>query len=253
MNINDIGLTALSWIKKLRGESVDIDALKLENQASMTHEIWGDLLKQHVTEAGQVNYEGFLKDSTALQNYLAALSTHPPGNNWSEQEQLVYWINAYNAFTVKLILDHYPVKSIKDISKGLPMVSSPWDLKFFKIGEVDFDLNTIEHEILRKQFLEPRIHFAINCASVSCPKLRNEAFNVEDLERQLEEQAKGFINNPSKNLIAAKELKLSRIFDWFKSDFEKQKPVLDYIGQYNSSMNKSNPVEYLEYNWSLNN
>jgi len=218
----------------------------------MQHDNWTTLLQKHVTEGGQVNYKGFVQDSTLLQQYLDDLSQHPPGDNWAEQEKLAYWINAYNAFTVKLIVDNYPLKSIKDISEGMAMIDSPWDIKFFKIGDTDFDLNTIEHEILRKDFEEPRIHFAINCASFSCPKLRNEAFIPSKLEAQLEEQATEFINNPDKNMINEQVTKLSKIFDWFQSDFSKKTDLLTFIQKYKSTLNKSNKVEHIVYDWALN-
>jgi len=187
-----------------------------------------------------------------LEKYLDTLTENPVGKNWSEAEQMAYWINAYNAFTVKLIVDYYPLKSIKDIGDGLPMISSPWDIKFFKIGKTDFDLNTIEHEILRKQFAESRIHFAINCASFSCPKLRNEAFVAERLEEQLENQAQSFIKNLDKNIINEKETKLSKIFNWFESDFTKQESIASFIKKRHDSFDEQNEVKYLEYIWTLN-
>ena len=252
MNLNDIGLNVLGWVKNIKGESVDLGAINSANTLTMEHREWTNLLQQHVTEKGLVNYLGFIQDSVLLQKYLDELGTHIPGKNWTEREQLAYWINAYNAFTVKLILDNYPLKSIKDITDGLPMINSPWDIKFFKIGKVDFDLNTIEHEILRKQFNEPRIHFAINCASFSCPKLRNEAYIASELEAQLDAQTSSFINNTDKNIINNKETKLSKIFDWFKLDFSKKSDLLDYIKKYHLSLNQENKVEYLKYNWALN-
>ena len=192
-SVTDVGLLFLTKIKEMKGEAIDISSFEEEERRTITHENWTKLVEQHVTLSGKVNYKGFIKDKIALDDYLDTLSNHPPGKNWNEAEQLSYWINAYNAFTVKLIIDHYPLKSIKDIAGNLPMINSPWDMKFFKIGGVDFDLNTIEHEILRKKFEEPRIHFAINCASFSCPKLRNEAFEANKLEEQLEDQTNYFM------------------------------------------------------------
>lgn len=252
MNVNDIGLKVLSLVKKIKGEKVDLSTLGDKNRPLLSHDAFTSLLQYNVTPAGDVNYKGFSESSAEFQNYLDDLSAHPPGNNWSEAEEMAYWINAYNAFTVKLIIDHYPLESIKDLGKGLPVISSPWDLKFFKIGELDFDLNTIEHEILRKKFNEPRIHFAINCASFSCPKLRNEAFVPARLEAQLEDQTMSFIHNPDKNIINASETLLSSIFDWFASDFNKNEPVLDFIKRYQPELNKANKVEYISYSWKLN-
>ena len=251
-NIDDIGLNLLSSIKRLRGDSIDLSSISSQETAIPDHSAWTELLDLYVTETGKVNYKGFIEDKVRLEEYLNTLSSFPPGENWRTQDKLAYWINAYNAFTVKLIVDNYPLKSIKDIANGLPMINSPWDIKFFKIGETDFDLNTIEHEILRKQFDEPRIHFAINCASFSCPRLRNEAYETEKLEEQLEEQASLFINNPDKNLISSSNTKLSKLFSWFESDFLKDGGVKSFIKKYNQSLNENSKIEYLEYIWTLN-
>jgi len=252
MNINDIGLKVLSWVKKVGGGAVDLDAINKDAASTIAHDQWTTLLTKHVSEEGKVNYKGFLDDQAEFQLYLDALSNNPPANNWSENEQMAYWINAYNAFTVKLIIDNYPLESIKDISSGIAMINSPWDIKFFKIGDTEFDLNTIEHEILRKDYNEPRIHFAVNCASYSCPKLRNSAFTAEALDAQLDVQAKGFLSNPAKNIITEHETKLSKIFDWFESDFTKERTLFDFISSYKSSIRESNEVEFIAYDWSLN-
>jgi hypothetical protein len=251
-SVTDVGLVILTKIKAMKGEAIDLTIFEKEESTVITHEGWTELVSQHVSPSGKVDYKGFIKDKERLNNYLDTLSNYFPAKNWTEAEQMTYWINAYNAFTVKLIIDYYPLKSIKDIGGNLPMINSPWDIKFFKIGGVDFDLNTIEHEILRKQFEEPRIHFAINCASFSCPKLRNEAFEAEKLEEQLEEQTIYFINNVSKNEVSKKGTKLSQIFSWFESDFKKKMPVTSYLKKYHSDFNEKNEVAYLEYNWTLN-
>lgn len=251
-NINEAGLQVLTWVKQLKGEAVDLDSLKDMNRPMIQHDVWTDLLQKHVDVEGKVNYKGFATDNSSLSAYLNLLSANPPGENWSEADQLAYWINAYNAFTVKLILDHYPLKSIKEISTGLPMINSPWDLKFFEIGGIPFDLNTIEHEILRKRFDEPRIHFAINCASISCPKLRSEAYTAEKLELQLHEQTIDFLRDPIRNQIDAKETRLSSIFNWFQGDFERQTNLIGFIAPYVPEINPENEIEYLEYDWGLN-
>ena len=145
------------------------------------HTQWDLLLKKHVDARGMVDYEGFIRDKEQLEQYLKKLSNTPPDpETWSEAEQLAYWINAYNAFTVKLIADNYPVESIEDLHPtiNIPMLNTVWHKKFFKIGGRESSLDEIEHKILRKQFNEPRIHFAINCASYSCPPLRGEAYTA---------------------------------------------------------------------------
>ena len=252
-NINEMGLSFFQMIKTIRGEKVNLDELNETATIPIDHQIWNDLVNSYVRENGDVDYNGFLNAQDTLQVYLDLLSHNPPSNNWTNNEKLAYWINAYNAFTIKLIIDHYPLKSIKDIAGNLVMINSSWDLKFFKIGGVDFDLNTIEHDILRKQFDEPRIHFAINCASISCPNLRNEAFISENLEKQLEEQAALFINDSSKNMINKNSLELSPIFDWFKSDFTHHSSLVEFLSTYSlEPIQKDAIISYLEYDWNLN-
>ncbi len=224
------------------------------NTKPMTHEIWNEIVSKHVSEAGVVDYKGMIEDSVRFNTYLGLLSSHHPNKtHWSRDERLAYWINAYNAFTVKLILDHYPVKSIKDIKKGIPFVNSVWDIKFFEIGGVSYDLNNIEHGILRKEFYEPRIHFAINCASVSCPRLRNEAFNAENIESQLQSQAMSFLSDSGKNQLEADHIKISKLFSWFKSDFTNDGSLVDFLNTHGHvRIDQNAKIDYLNYDWNLN-
>jgi hypothetical protein len=211
---------------------------------------------KYVDHDGNVNYAGFQKDSVELNKYLDILAHHAPDKEkWSRENQLAYWINVYNAFTIKLILDHYPVKSIKDIGSliQIPFINSPWDIKLIEIAGEKYDLNNVEHSILRKEFDEPRIHFAIVCASFSCPKLRMEAYTAEKLETQLQEQAISFINDPIRNKISKKEAELSKIFSWFKSDFTKNGSLEEFINQYsNTTLDKHSKISFMDYNWALN-
>jgi len=227
--------------------------LEFAADAQVNHSAWDALLKMHVSKTGWVSYKGFLNDSEKLDAYLNELSQDAPNKTWSEDEKLAYWINAYNAFTVKLIIDNYPVKSIKDIKKGIPTINSVWDLKFFEIGGEKMDLNHIEHAILRKDFEEPRIHFAIVCASRSCPKLLNEAFTAEKLEGQLQNQAVDFINDESKNEFDKDEIRISQIFNWFKGDFTNGQTIQEYLKHFaKGDFNSDAKVKYLDYDWSLN-
>lgn len=222
----------------------------------MKHEQWTVLLQKYVDRDGMVNYKGFQKDSLHLNSYLNELSTNPPDENtWSSEEQIAYWINAYNAFTVKLILDHYPLESIKDIGAAIqiPFVNSPWDIKFIEINGNKLDLNNIEHSILRKTFNEPRIHFAINCASFSCPMLRREAYVADKLNVQLEEQVIQFINDSDRNNIVPTHAEVSKIFSWFKGDFTKNGSLKEFLNQYAKiKIEEDVRISYLDYNWSLN-
>lgn len=227
-----------------------------EGTTPPSHLLWDELLKAHVTIDGIVDYQGFIKDKVKLEQYLNALSSSPPDKNtWTENEQLAYWINAYNAFTVKLIVDNYPVKSIQDLHPTfkIPLINTVWHKKFFQIGGEDTSLDQIEHKILRKEFNEPRIHFAINCASVSCPPLRNEAYVAEKLDQQLEEQGRIFINNLPYNKINADKVEISSIFKWFKGDFTKNGSIIDYLNKFSKVQISSNAkISHLEYNWDLN-
>ena len=218
------------------------------------HEEWNVLLTKHVDENGWVDYKGFLKDKDALASYLNLLSDHPPNNNsWSEEEKLAYWINAYNAFTIQLIIDHYPLESIRDIQLSIPGIYTVWHKEFFEIGGVPSSLDEIEHKILRKQFDEPRIHFAIVCASISCPSLRNEAYTAEMLESQLQDQSVKFVNDPSRNIIKADKVSVSKIFSWFNDDFTKNGSLINFLNQFSTTKISSKAkVNYLDYNWGLN-
>ncbi len=220
-----------------------------------SHSIWNNLLKKYVSKEGAVNYKGFIADKNTFEEYLNILSTTPSQASWSKEERLVYWINAYNAFTVKLIIDHYPVKSIKDIGAKLaiPGLNSVWDAKFITIGGKKYSLNNIEHGILRKKFNEPRIHFAVVCASYSCPPLRAEAYSAEHIERQLTEQTRIFLSDKRKNVISSDKLQISKIFSWFKGDFTKNTSLIDFLNKYtDTNISASAKMSHLSYDWQLN-
>lgn len=212
----------------------------------VNHKAWDVLLKKYVDENGFVDYKGFLTSKTELVNYINYLSEYVPNENWTIQEKLAYYTNLYNALTVKLILDNYPIESIKSISK-------PWGKTIFSLNGNDYSLGDIEHEILRKMN-EPRIHFAINCASYSCPNLLNEAFTASKLEQQLEQVSDSFING-NKNEIHPTNPKLSRIFKWYKNDFKvnEKSDVITFINQYSTiKIDEDASIDYLDYNWNLN-
>lgn len=219
------------------------------------HEGWTTLLEKHVKTNGMVDYSGFIEDKEKLNAYADLLSANPPATNWSEAEQIAYWINAYNVFTVKLIADNYPVESIKDLNPTLsiPTVRSIWTKEWFQIGGEDFSLDQIEHKILRKEFDEPRIHFAVNCASISCPVLRAEAYEANRLDAQLDEQARIFLNDESRNLIDVDRPRVSKIFSWFTSDFTNGQTVIEFINRFSQKQISPNAkLRYLDYDWFLN-
>ncbi|MEQ8302131.1 MAG: DUF547 domain-containing protein [Cyclobacteriaceae bacterium] len=221
----------------------------------VSHESWDGLLKKHVDSQGNVDYLGFQEKEGELKGYLQLLSQNPPEASLSREHKLAYWINAYNALTVKVIADNYPLKSIKDLNStiSIPGVSTIWDKKIFRAGERELSLNDIEHGILRKEFDEPRIHFAINCASYSCPELRREAYTGRLIEKQLQEQASLFINDPKRNILSKDMLRVSMIFQWFVKDFTKEGTLVDFIKQYATiEIDDRARVKFITYDWSLN-
>lgn len=224
--------------------------------APSDHKLFSTLLKKHVDEHGNVDYKGFLADENELDGYLDQLKDNPPDvENWPVNDQIAYWINVYNAFTIKLILKNYPVKSIKNIGAKIqiPFINSPWDIKFIDIAGEEYDLNNVEHNILRKTFDEPRIHFAIVCASYSCPKLRTEAYTGLALERQLNDQARQFLADTTKNQIGNNAIKVSKIFSWFKGDFTKKGTLISFLNQYAPvNIDPDAKISYMDYDWSLN-
>ena len=222
-------------------------------QKAPSHQQWDKLLRKHVNKTGLVNYKGFKNDKAELDSYLKLLSISAPQKSWSKDDQKAYWINAYNAFTVALILKHYPVKSIKDIAGSIYKINTPWDIKFITIGGQKYDLNNIEHKILRNQFDDPRIHFALVCASISCPRLRDEAFTGSGINAQLEDAGKEFLNDKSKNNIRADKADLSKYFSWYKGDFIKNGSLVDYVNKYSSTkITSKTKIGSLDYNWGLN-
>lgn len=209
------------------------------------HTEWNELLQDYVNGKGEVDYASIGKDAR-LTHYLDQLSKATPSESWSENERKAFWINAYNAFTIRLILDHPGVKSIKDIS-------SPWKMEFFSIGGRKMNLDHVEHVELRKNLNDPRIHYAIVCASFSCPQLWNQAYTAINLDDHLDDAARRFINDPLRNKLAPERLQLSRIYDWFAGDFTQEGTLIDHINQYAiDPITKGAKVEFLDYDWGLN-
>ncbi|WP_298339587.1 DUF547 domain-containing protein [uncultured Algibacter sp.] len=229
-------------------ESIQINPVIKEEEeelSTLNHRDWTVLLQKHVSDQGNVNYLGFKNDRKALLAYIRDLGKNIPVSTWSKQEKLAYWINAYNAMTIDLILRHYPVESIKDIKK-------PWDQRFWKLGEKWYNLNEIEHDILRKMD-EPRIHFAIVCASFSCPKLENNAFISNTLEAQLTNVTKEFLSDEKRNEISENSIKISKIFQWFSKDFKQNGSLIDFLNQYSDiKISNNTKKDFKDYDWSLN-
>ncbi|WP_238474529.1 DUF547 domain-containing protein [Maribacter algarum] len=227
-------------------ESLQEEPEVMENTISLpNHELWNTLLTTYVNDKGDVDYKSFLNDISSLEEYLGHLAENSPKKDWSKNEKLAYYINLYNAATVKLILDNYPTKSIKDIK-------NPWGKDWVKIGKGLLSLGDIEHKVLRKMN-EPRIHFAINCASFSCPKLLNKAFTASQMEAQLQKTTHDFINDKTRNIISKHKIQLSNIFKWYKKDFTENGSLIDYIKPYTEvNIDVDTDINYLKYDWNLN-
>jgi hypothetical protein len=220
-----------------------IEDLRLEQTA--LHTSFDTLLKNNVSSTGNVNYAGFKNNRKILLNYIKALGENLPEDSWSQNEKLAYWMNAYNAMTIDLILRNQPLESIKDIK-------NPWEQRLWKLGDKYYNLDEIEHQILRKMG-DARIHFGINCASFSCPPLLNEAFTPSKVDAQLNVVAKRFINDPSRNMISENSIEISNIFKWFSKDFTRDGSVIDYLNRFSTiTISEGAKVRYMDYDWALN-
>lgn len=212
----------------------------------ISHDKWDQLVRKYVSASGKVNYKGFKADKANFQAYLDYLSANPPQDSWSRNKIRAYWINAYNAFTVKTIIDNYPLKSITDLGK-------PWDKSFINIGGKTYSLNDIEHKILRAKYFDSRIHFAVNCASFSCPKILNRAFTESNVSSQMQALAVAYINDTKHNKISPEKAELSQLFEWYKGDFTKKGSLIDYINKYSKiKLNADAEITFMPYNWNLN-
>ena len=241
-------------------------------QTDAGHTAWDGLLKKHVKwlpdgKQSRVDYAGFAKDRAELKKVLDGYSAVPRAefDAWPQPQRMAFLINTYNAFTVELILTKYPdVKSIKDLGS---FVQSAWKKKFFKLLGEERYLDWIEHEQLRPLYADPRVHAAVNCASIGCPALRNEAFTAAKLEAQLDDGMQRFMGDRTRNRVKDGKLEVSNIFKWFKEDFEKGHKgfdkVEDVFAKYAPQLTddaadqerlkaRSLAVNFLDYDWSLN-
>ena len=241
-----------------------------------THAAWTELLKGDVVVApngnsSRADYAAFKRDQDALNLYLGGLSAVTPAEyqGWTREQQLAFLLNAYNAHTIELVLTRYPgIKSIKDIGS---LLQSPWKKEFFTLLGAARSLDGVEHGMIRAPgaFDEPRIHFALNCASIGCPLLREEAFVAARLDAQLDSSVRRFLGDRSRNRYepVAGRLEISAIFDWYKADFEKGSRGINSVAQFlaryadfiadeavgHALVRRGKlPIRYLEYDWRLN-
>lgn len=229
------------------------------------HALLTEVLAKHV-RGDRVDYAALKKDRATLGRYLATLAAVTPERveGWTKPQRFAFWINVYNAYTLDLVLDDYPVDSIKDIGS---LFTSVWDQRFIPLAGFDpggkdreLSLNDVEHEIMRERFEDARLHAAVNCASISCPPLRAEAFVAARLDEQLDAQVRDWLADPTRNRLDAKreELKLSKIFDWYAEDFERDAgSVQAWVARFAPEpeaawIDDDTKVRYLDYDWSLN-
>jgi len=225
---------------------VQIEETIIENLSTTpNHDLWNSILKSNVSSSGKVNYTNMKSKLSEIEAYISTLQSFSDQSTWSKNEKLAYWINLYNAATVRLIIQNYPTTSITTINNG-----KPWDKKVVTISGESYTLNQIENDIIRPRFNEPRIHFAVNCAAISCPKLMNSAFTADKLNYQLTKQAKAFINGP-KNSISENSIEISKIFEWYTVDFSTS--IIDYLNKYSTTeISSTAAITYKKYNWDLN-
>ena len=226
------------------------------------HSLFKNVLSTYLSRDGLetfVNYKKLKNDSEDLDKYISALKgvTKSQYNTWSEEEKLAVLINGYNAWTIKLILEHYPVSSIKKIGS---FFKSPWDIKFINwLGE-EVSLDHIEHEVIRKDFKEPRIHFALVCAALGCPPLQEEPYQASKLSEQLKKASSEFLNDQNENRYKVKddvvELKVSSIFKWYGKDFGSEKELINFLvnemGIKDKIKTRKVEISHLDYDWGLN-
>jgi len=259
-------------------------AKPLISQAKNLHAPWNDLVSQNVVainegKSTQVNYKVMQAQKNKLTAYLNTLSAIKQSNfnDWNNAKQLAFLINAYNAFTVALIVKNLDnsgssLKSIKDLGG---FFSSPWRKEFIPLLGQTRSLDNIEHDLIRgainnigkAKYKDPRIHFALNCASIGCPALREEAYTAGKLSKQLEQQTSRFLSDQTRNFASGKTLNISSIFKWYKDDFEKgynnthslNSFLLQYAQELKLSPSQKNAleqgemdIEFLKYNWALN-
>ncbi len=211
----------------------------------LSHDAFDQMLRKYVSSSGQVDYAAFKKNKAQLEAYLELLEEFPPQSNWSKNKKLAYWFNLYNAWTIKVVVDKYPVASITNIDGG-----SPWKVKRVKSGSKTYSLDEVENAVIRPRFKDARIHFAVNCAAKSCPPLLNKAWTESNVPTYLEKQTKAFINDTKFNDISAKKVRISKIFEWYAEDFG---DIITYLNKYsNTPINPKAKVEYIEYDWGLN-
>jgi len=258
------------------------DVLGVTNKEGFNYDDYAAVLKSYVDDAGMVNYKKLKAHSEKLKTFITSMNQLDPNNydKWGKNKKIAFWLNAYNAFTLKVIIDNYPIKpsffkSMYYPKNSIRQIKGVWDKVRFNVMGKYLTLGHIEHEILRKKFDEPRIHMALVCAAMGCPSLRNEPYIGKKLDEQLDDQGRKFLANPNKFSFDSNRriLYISPIFKWFNKDFvaaipggtkcaqysEKEAAILEFVSKYLSQDHpcfsqsiKAVKIKYLKYDWSLN-
>ncbi|WP_415883683.1 DUF547 domain-containing protein [Neptuniibacter sp. QD34_54] len=270
MMINKFLATACLWLFStlaIAAPSAELWDFWLKHDQSSTatidHSAWDRYLQRYVKRSSDginlINYANVSSaDRTELKAYLqrlAAINIH----QYNRAEQQTYWINLYNALTVDVILDHYPVKSIRDIDISPGFFSDgPWKKQLLAVNGKQVSLDDIEHRILRPIWKDPRIHYAVNCASIGCPNLQPQAFTADNSEQLLNQGAKDYINHPRGARFEGNDLHLSSIYKWFKEDFgNSESKLIEHLKQYANAdlkekLKHATEVSGYHYDWNLN-
>ncbi len=218
------------------------------NNEPQSHASFDALLTKYVDTNGNVDYVGFKNEEVKLLAYIDWLKSNGPETTWSDNKQMAYWINLYNAYTIYTILVEHPVNSILDIDGGMV-----WTTRQIMVGSQAYTLDQIEKNKLLAAFGEPKVHFAVNCAAASCPPLLNKAWTESNIQQYYTSQTKAFINNPTYNTITTDTIEISKIFDWYATDFGGSSQLVNYIQQYSDHTISNNAVvKFKSYNWDLN-
>ncbi|MEM1277622.1 MAG: DUF547 domain-containing protein [Pseudomonadota bacterium] len=229
---------------------------------TVDHSAWDQLTRKYVSGGGEtvalVDYRGIAGERAVLDGYLQLLSSTNVGA-LDRPEQFAFWANLYNALTVRVILDHYPQETIRDIdiSPGF-FADGPWGAKLITVEGVELSLDDIEHRIMRPIWQDPRVHYAVNCASIGCPDLHKGAFVAATLDAQLEEAARAFVNHPRGAQVAGGDLYVSSIYEWFKEDFGgRDAGVIAHLKQYAepplaNQLANIRRISDDDYDWSIN-
>lgn len=257
------GCTAIERLAIPKSEVISSDLLEFGNKTQISNQVWDDFLQKNTVLGDNnivlVNYAAVdSKDKQNLEAYIASLESIDI-SEFNRNAQLAYWINLYNSVTVSVILDNYPVKSIRDITSGL-IDPGPWNEKRVDVNGRELSLNDIEHGIARPLWPdEPRIHYAFNCAAIGCPNLAQTAYTADNIMQRLQENAVLYVNDPRGVSISADgSLNVSKIFSWYRDDFGRSDAaIISHLQEYakpdlKQALEQADRIDRYDYDWSLN-